>query len=160
MEAEAFTRSYKSLYRRIVYFAETLLNDREAAKDIVQDCFCKMYVREVGNEQSAKAFMFISVRNQCFNYLAHKKIEQDGADFIPAYEPVDPLSRMVRSELLNQLWVQINLLHPKKRDVTILTLGGASLDEISGTMRISKHTAKEHKRISLKKLREIFKNAR
>lgn len=70
----AFDALFRRHYGALVAFAAGLLNGRSGADDVVQDVLLELWRRrdhvEIGD--SARAYLFRSVRNRVFNELRHE----------------------------------------------------------------------------------------
>lgn len=62
---------FKTYYAQLCRFAKNLLRDGEQAEDMVQDVFMKVWNKrnEITITSSLKAYLFMAVRNHCFNAL-------------------------------------------------------------------------------------------
>ncbi len=60
-------------------FIERVMKDREDVTDLAQDVFLKVFERwkEFETEENAKAFLYISARNLCFDRLRRKQAEDN-----------------------------------------------------------------------------------
>ncbi|MFA9214755.1 MAG: RNA polymerase sigma factor [Candidatus Methylacidiphilales bacterium] len=70
-DKKAFETLFKSHYASLVKFARNILKSNEQAEDIVQDVFIKIWDKRATLEETSsfKAYLFMAVRNQCFNTL-------------------------------------------------------------------------------------------
>jgi RNA polymerase sigma-70 factor (ECF subfamily) len=71
--------AFKQLHAPLFFYALKFLDDDEAARDLVQDAFLKLLNN---NEQrnrieNLKSYLFKTVKNNCLNYLTHKKVENE-----------------------------------------------------------------------------------
>lgn len=73
----AFEELFKSNYSRLFYCAYDIVEDAEAAKDIVSDVFSEAwsYFQRM-KEEKMEAYLYRAVRNRGIDYLRHKAIEQ------------------------------------------------------------------------------------
>lgn len=76
--ADLFKSIYTRYYSKMCVYASTLLNDEDEAEEIVQRIIMKLWEQRdifqtIDNLQS---YLFRTVKNSCFNQLAHKKIEE------------------------------------------------------------------------------------
>jgi RNA polymerase sigma-70 factor (ECF subfamily) len=71
----AFDLVFNTYYKSIVIFAEKITGSHTEAEDLVIDVFVKLYERsqQFNTEQHIKAFLYISARNKCLNYLKEQK---------------------------------------------------------------------------------------
>lgn len=64
------------LYLRLVNYCVLFIKDKDLAKDLVQDCFVKLWERrdDIKEDSSIEGLIFIMLRNKCFNYLRNSKL--------------------------------------------------------------------------------------
>ena len=77
-DARAFKVVFDLFYTELRYFTEKVIGDAEEAQDITIETFTKLYKRceLFSTPQNIKAFLFITARNNCLDYLRHKKRQQ------------------------------------------------------------------------------------
>lgn len=70
-DPQTFDRLFNTFFPAIIYFAESIIHNREEAEDIVMETFRKLWQLQSNFEtvKKVKAFLYISVRNACFNHL-------------------------------------------------------------------------------------------
>ncbi|SHE58182.1 RNA polymerase sigma-70 factor, ECF subfamily [Fodinibius roseus] len=75
-EFEAF---FRLTYERLCSFAFGYVNSREEAEGIVQSTFLNVWEQKDlwDDFESAKAYMFKSVRNRALNYKKHERVKQE-----------------------------------------------------------------------------------
>ena len=78
-DERAFQGLFVDYYSVLVSFAMKYLDNQEAAEDIVQDVFVKIWeTREkLGGIDNLSAYLYQMVRFRSFNYLRAEKIRQD-----------------------------------------------------------------------------------
>lgn len=146
-------------YSRLCYYAFTIMQDKEAAKDIVQDVFfkCLKSLSDIDNEAAAKNLLYLSVRNACFNYLRHQGVkEQYAASMLeePAEIGEKGLDEIVKAEVIAEIRNAIEALPEGCKMVIKLSfLEGLKNEEIAENMGISINTVKSQKQRALKLLR-------
>lgn len=66
---------FNIFHKRLFVFACNLLADEQAAKDIVQDAFVKLWgkQKDLAGVNNIQAYLSIAVRNACFDYLKVQK---------------------------------------------------------------------------------------
>jgi len=150
---------FKALFVPLCFFAEGLLKDEEEAKDKVADCFWKFWqVREKFEHMSdIKAYLFKMVRNACFDYLRKNKTKDKYEDFI-LYEQrfseknIELLGH--ESELINQIYLEIEKLPPNCKEVFKLTyLEGLPIDEVAAMLNVTTSTVYNQRAKAIKALR-------
>jgi len=99
-DATAFELLFRTYHGRLCSFAYSYVKSDEAAKEIVQTLFQKMW--ESGGElqikTSVKAYLYQSVRNLSLDYLKHERIKQ-------SYEEEalrEPVSQRNLDEILHE----------------------------------------------------------
>lgn len=68
---KAYEALFRTYYAPLVRFATDILKDQDAAEDRVQEVFVKIWERrsQIRIEQSLKAYLYMAVKNHCFNML-------------------------------------------------------------------------------------------
>ncbi len=163
-KVSAFVHIYTMYYDSLLDYAFRLLRDREAARDVVQQVYYKIWE---GREAlsivfSVKTYLFKSVYNRSLNTLAHKKniqkYEQEhSADVY--YSTVIQLPEaevlLRRSDIEKAVWEVVATLPEKCREVfTLSKIDGLKNREIAEKLIISEKTVKRHISIALSRLRE------
>jgi RNA polymerase sigma-70 factor (ECF subfamily) len=75
-DAGQFESLFRSSYPPLVRYALTLVKDQDAAEEIVQDFFVKLWQEKekIKIENSLNGYLFKSVYNRCLHYIDHKKV--------------------------------------------------------------------------------------
>ncbi len=73
----AFERMFRAYRNDLVAFAESLLRSREAAQEVVQELFLRIWQQRELWELSGplNAYLFRATRNRAINHLRHERIE-------------------------------------------------------------------------------------
>ena len=71
----AFEELFHTYHAKLFSFARKLLRDDELAREAVLDVFLKFWNQreKITITKSVEAYLFVSTRNQCFNYLRSRK---------------------------------------------------------------------------------------
>jgi RNA polymerase sigma-70 factor (ECF subfamily) len=157
----AYTTVYNSCAPSIYYFAKKFVQNREVAEDITADAFIKLYrlhanFNSMGNIQ---AFLRITVRNACLNYLRDLKWkDQKKGDLLYLFAGNEERDRFpeeqYRAELLQRIYEEIEKLPKKCRQVFKLAyLEGLKNEEIARLLKINVQSVKNQKVRALKVLR-------
>ena len=162
-DPHAFTSFFHIHYRPLCYFAAQLVGNHQDAEDIVKDTYVKLWQKHTDFEtaQNIKAFLYISVRNACLNFLRHMQVKESSRKELMYLEENKGeelvLNQMIRAELMQEIYAEIEKLPEKRRQVFKMSyLDGLKNDEIATQMNISIHTVKEHKGKALQFLRMRF----
>jgi RNA polymerase sigma-70 factor (family 1) len=75
-EGNTFDFFFRQYYTALCYFANAIIHNEEEAKDIVQDCFVKLWDSSAFIEkvESVPSFLYTSVRNKCIDLLRKRKV--------------------------------------------------------------------------------------
>jgi len=150
-DPDALQTLLKHYYSALCLFAERLLGNCAAAEDIVGESFVKLWNKRSNfeNHQNLKAFMYITVRNACLNYLKQQKREslnQKQLAWFTGEKEEFVLNEMIRAEVLKEIMEEINNLPEQCRKVLKLAyLEGMKNQEIADLLNISIHTVKNQK---------------
>lgn len=91
MKTDHFEQLYRGNYARLYYYAFRFVADEEACRDIVNDVFEQAWKdREQLQEATAVACLYTRTRNRCIDYLRHRQVEQQYADFLRTLTSEDP----------------------------------------------------------------------
>ena len=154
-----FKDIFNKYYPALCIFAGRLINDKNAAEDLVQDVFVKVWKSDVEleNEKALQAYLYVSTKNTCFTYLK-KSTNLDFLDSnsnnLPAEK--DVLNEILRQETYRLLEESINKLGEQSQKVVRLTLSGYTNNEIAQELSISINTIKTLKLRAYKKIRNLF----
>jgi len=162
-DPHAFTYFFQLHYRPLCYFASQLVGSQPDAEDIVKDTYVKLWQKhtDFATPQNIKAFLYITTRNACLNFLRHLQVKESSRKELLYLEEEKGqelvINQMIRAELMQEIYTEIEKLPEKRRMVFKLAyLEGLKNDEIADQMRISIHTVKEHKGKALQFLRLRF----
>lgn len=150
-DPDALQTLLKHYYSPLCLFAERLLADSAAAEDIVGESFVKLWNKksDFENHQNLKAFMYITVRNACLNYLKQAKrdsLSKKQLAYLTGEKEEFVLNEMIRAEVLKEVMDEINNLPEQCRKVLKLGyLEGMKNQEIADLLNISIHTVKNQK---------------
>lgn len=161
-DARAFTTFFEMHYRPLCYFASQLVGV-EDAEDIVKDTYVKLWQKheDFATDKTIKAFLYITTKNACLNFIRHVKVRENSQKELVYLEEKKGdqlvLNRMIRAELMQAIYAEIEKLSEKRRMVFKMAyIEGLKNEEISRLLDISIHTVKEHKGKALQTLRIKF----
>jgi RNA polymerase sigma-70 factor (ECF subfamily) len=154
----AFTALYKLLYHPVFLFAKNLVPADEAA-DITADSFFKLWKRHehFNSFPDIRAFLYITARNACFDYLKHQKVKAEKQREIVALTEQDTQSVIraeIESELISIVRAEIENLAPREGKVfTLAYFDGYKNSEIAEMLQITDQTVRNVKTAALKKIK-------
>ncbi len=158
-DEHAFTTLYHRYEAHILQVASVYVKDRDAAREIVQDVFRKLWENrdKLSEVRDMRNYLFIIARNLIFNRF--KKAAHEMAvhkDLLYASETAgsDTDYRVRNRECEHLLHTAIDSLPPqRKRIYQLAREKGMSYEEIAHELRISRFTVKNHMSQALQSIR-------
>jgi RNA polymerase sigma-70 factor (family 1) len=160
-DARAFDQVFEHFYSGLLYFAVAIVSNKQEGEDIVMDTFRKFWQLRHNFETVAniKAFLYITTRNACFNYLKYaqrqtvnrKKFTDETTDEIDGAVEL----KMIEAETLQIIYNAVKQLPKKCRKVFELTyFEGLNNHEISKELGISISTITSQRSRAIHLLKE------
>lgn len=160
-EEQALAHFFKLHSKSLAYFAGRMLDDKTEADDIVSKCFLKLWQKheDFHSGQNIKAFLYISCRNACLDYLASLKVRtaaqqrymehlQHGGETL--------LYDVIQTEVLDLVNKGIEELPEKMKVIfKMLYVEGKTTAEISEELGLSIQTVRNQKTKAI----DIIKNS-
>ncbi len=161
-DLKAFEILFHRYYRHLCLFSAKILKDNDAAEEIVQDFFVKLWEKreQIDIRTSVNSYLFGSVKNLCINYINHNKIKQKYAKFIQDETAIKipDEDRFVEPDLTEKIAESINSLPEKRREIFRLSREeGMKYKEIAEKLHISVKTVEAQMGLAIKTLREKLK---
>lgn len=158
---EGDRRAYTEIYNRYsgALYAHALkrLNDREEAKDVIQELFTYLWLhrRKITIQTQLSGYLYKATRNRVINILAHREVANyyiDSLELLNNQGHTDDLVR--QNQLAELIEKEINFLPSKMREVFLLSRKRyLSHCEIAEELQISELTVKKQVANALKMLR-------
>jgi RNA polymerase sigma-70 factor (family 1) len=164
-ENHGFNAVYKCYYRELRYFIERIINNSIDAEDITVEVFTKLFKmhKQFNNQENIKAFLFITARNTCLNYLSseqrHKKRLKKYADLQSTHSFAIPDNDLLQQEMieayvLNSIYEEVERLPGECRRIfKMLYFDGLKPAEIAQELDLTPETIRSQKRRALQILR-------
>ncbi len=157
-DEQAFEELFHAFYPRLCAFAVTYVGSYDAARDVVQDVFLKIWKRRTRwrLHTSLKSYLYQAVRNQSLN---HRKSEQRRRDREQASRPggaaLAAEDEVLRKELGEAIWAAIDQLPPRRRRAFVLhRQHGLTYKEVAQVMGTQPKTVENQIGRALKFLRK------
>jgi len=82
---QAFKKLFFQYYPEFFSFAYSLLADKLSAANSATEAFFLLWKKReyFESEKDIKAFLYNTIRNNCFNYLIYKKAHPDTGAYLP-----------------------------------------------------------------------------
>jgi RNA polymerase sigma-70 factor (ECF subfamily) len=165
-DEKAFEELFHLCYNKLLLFAKAYVIHKEAAREIVQEAFIKMWENRsrLRPDFNPEAYLFTIVRNNSLNYLKHciveRKYSQSAHEQMEHYQlhyaalKNDTIEQLYFAEVKEILDRAINELPPRCKKVFELSRRyGMKNKEIAEKMNISVKTVENHMTEALKRLR-------
>lgn len=155
---------FRLYYRSLCTHAVRYVYAKEVAEDLVADVFFTFWnTRAFENiTQSYRAYLFRSVRNRAYNYLANELKHNDSLEHVDQtglLSGQEPETMMRFDELHHKVDVLVDSLPPQCRRVFILNrFEGRRAKEIADELHLSVRTVEVHIAKALSVLREGLRN--
>ncbi|OQP48061.1 hypothetical protein A4H97_29965 [Niastella yeongjuensis] len=164
---EAFNKIYYQFSHSLYYFAETLIKNREQSQEIVNDSFIKLHTRcsHFDTIPNIKAFLNLTVRNACFDWLKGKKVENkrfgrkvEIFDDIHAYDTYESELASIQSETIDRIFEEAKALPPVCRKIFRMHyIDGKKLTAIAKELGLKKGTIRTQLNVAVRKLKGSHK---
>ena len=117
-DMKAFERLFVSLYPGLCNIANHYLNNEMLSKDVAQDAFIKWWNKreDFRDFAAVKSFLYITIRNQCLNYIRDHRKEVDLAGRFSEETDADFDLMVIEEEAIEALYSAIDRLPAKSRD--------------------------------------------
>jgi RNA polymerase sigma-70 factor, ECF subfamily len=165
-----FENIFKSNYKNLCFYAESLVGEKAAAEEIVGDFFLKLWEnhKTIDIQITIKAYLFTSIYNSSLKYLEHLKVLRkyyEYASYIldnkDLWSPVSanyPLANLISQEIVGEIESAIQDLPEHCREIFQLSrFEELSYEEIAEKLDISINTVRTQMSRALQKLRISLK---
>jgi RNA polymerase sigma-70 factor (ECF subfamily) len=161
-ERGAFRLLFNAYYDPLLLYCHRILDDLEAAEDVVQECFISLWYSKRLEHFSGDLdrFIFRVVKNHSLAYLRDKQRENLRHDAYARDRAAFPASdEEAFSDRTETLYLTINKLPERCRKIFLMAcLDDRSYQEVADELDISVNTVKSQMKYALKFLRENLKN--
>src|SRR5688572_13732926 len=156
MDPQGFEELYRANYKLLRNAARQLTGDGDAAHDLVQEVFLKLWKKkhEMDAILNAQAYLYRAVVNASLNHLEQNKRRRTTDDLrLPSDMSSD--AGLDLKELQQRIQVAMDRLPPRCRAVFVLSrLEDKKNKEIASLLGLSLKTVENQMGIALKKMRE------
>ena len=162
-DEKTFHRIFEMFHSRLCFFAHEILGGNVDTEDIVQDAFVNLWQKRTDFDsiQSVKSFLYIVVKNKCFNITKHAKVVNKSADALSNDSTEEDLSiYFIEAEILDQLSLALKKLPAGCQNVLHLGFFEKMKNkDIANHLQVSVNTVKTQKKRALHLLRGLLKSA-
>ncbi len=159
-DENVFQALFIDYYPSLISFAIKYVDREEAAEDIVQDVFVKVWeTREkLRGVDNLSAYLYQMVRFRCFNYLRAEKIRHDATRSFTEEMDITEMNEFIKEETFRIVMHVIDELPPGSRNVFSRAIQGYSAKEIADELGITVETVKKQKQNARRILKERLGN--
>jgi len=148
------------MHQRIYFFCKNLVGADEAI-DITANCFSKLWLlhAQFNTKENIQAFLFITARNNCLNYLNHIKVRSQKEKEISELtnEEIFIRNAEIEADIITRLREEVEKLPDQhKRILKLSYYDGYANQEIATMLGMSEKTVRNLKSLALKSLKAIF----
>ncbi|SDK65262.1 RNA polymerase sigma-70 factor, ECF subfamily [Pedobacter sp. ok626] len=150
-DEKALAHFFKLHSKSLAYFTNRMVSDQAEADDIVSACFLKLWQKHENfkTAENIKAFLYISCRNACLDYLASLKVRTVAQEkYITHFETGEDtiLYDVIQTEVLDLVNKEIEELPDKMKVIfKMLYIDGKSTSEIAEELGLSIQTVRNQK---------------
>jgi RNA polymerase sigma-70 factor (family 1) len=157
-DKQTYQSLFNNLYPAMCLFSKKFLCESDEAEDIVQEVFIELWNQRQRFEsiEQIKAFLYLSVKNRCLNFLKHLRVREKFVNNMAAAEQFFE-EYVLETEVVQHIYNAINGLPAQRKKIIILSMGGLKNNEIATDMKVSINTVKLQKKIAYRQLREKLK---
>lgn len=161
----AFRELYHLFHKRLHYFAFALVKTKEAAEEIVEDVFIRLWnqrssITEINN---LKIYLYTATKNTALNYLSKKARESivepfDNIDIALQETGVSPEQIMITAETYQKIRQAVEALPPRcKMIFKLIREDGLRYKEVSEILNISINTIDAQMAIAVQRIADAVR---
>ncbi len=159
-DRESFHSLFSHYYPKTVVFLSSILkDDKDAAEDLAQDIFLKIWLSRSALSGIADfgAYLYVMTKNSALMYLRRKKHQTVSIDELDLLIDQAIEEQCTVKENLEYIQAVVSKMPPKRRKIYIMSREqGMSNDEIAKELNIKKKTVENHLNLALSEIRRIL----
>ncbi|WP_315819479.1 RNA polymerase sigma-70 factor [Paraflavitalea speifideaquila] len=161
----AFRELYHLFNKRLHYFALALVKTKEAAEEIVEDVFIRLWNQRatVTGINNLRIYLYTATKNTALNYLSRKAKESiiepfDNIDIALQETGVSPEQIMITAETYQKIRQAVEGLPPRcKMIFKLIREDGLRYKEVSEILNISINTIDAQMAIAIQRITEAVR---
>jgi RNA polymerase sigma-70 factor (family 1) len=157
---ESYDFIFRQYFPALCFFAGKIIKDENYAKDIVQDCFVKLWSRHTifTTQETIKSFLYTTVKNSCIDFLRKTKQIHNGQKevyYLSGSTDDNWLDQVTHAEMVNEIYLHILSLPTRMQEVfRKYYIEGKTCKEIAGDLHTTPSTVRQQKARALELLKE------
>ena len=164
-DEDAFKKIYYHFYKKLFQFSLALVKTREAAEEIAEDVFIKIWQQKtnLSTINNLRVYLYTATKNTSLNYLSKKAKENltepfDNIDIDLYKSAITPEELMITTEMYRRIQEQVEALPPRcKMIFKLIREDGLKYKEVSEILHISVNTIDAQIAIAIKKIATALK---
>ena len=161
---EKFLNIFTAYSNPLFYYVLKLTENEESAKDIVQECFVRVWenIEKIDTEDNVLPLLVTYIKNLMRDEFRKNKnykhlLSEIGEQAKDALTPPDAEHSLALKDRQRQLEYSLSLLSEKRKNIfRMVRLEGLSYKEVSESLDISIPDIKKQMRLSLQFLRKVM----
>ena len=145
---EFFEKIYNEIFPIVSKVSYHITNDQDAALDVCQEAFIKLYhrVENFPGVEDAKFWLIRVVKNLSFNYREHEKVKNRALDrfkHAPSYSDETGEKQLLKKEAVEKVNQALEQLPENlKAPLVLREYGGLNYKEIGDTLGLTESNVK------------------
>jgi len=159
---QAFAQVYHLFVRQLFYFIQGIVKNEAVAQCLTSETFMKAYQRAAGfpTLSALKSFLMTTGKNAALDFLRTEKGHASSHQeirYLSTEGEKDVEQQYIASQLLQQIYLEIENLPPQCREVIRLSLlEDKSIEEISAILHIAYKSVQNQKTKGMQLLRNAL----
>ncbi|OIR14169.1 ECF RNA polymerase sigma-E factor [mine drainage metagenome] len=161
----AFRQLYNSVSKQLIEFAYSMVKERDAAFDIVDDVFVRLWKNRLNvcTIINLKVYLYKAVKNTSLNYISKKARENINEPFdhidIQINNGINPENKMIMSEIYEKIDAAVNSLPPRCKIIfKLVREDGLKYKEVAEVLNISENTVDAQMVIAVHRISEAVRS--
>jgi RNA polymerase sigma-70 factor (family 1) len=161
-EEQAFDQLYRRFSSRLVLFSYKILDNRQDAEDVVQECFMRLWTQRktLASIDAVKSYLYTAVKNASLNFKRKKSTQAKREETLKQQKKGDELNAeqlIVMSETMQQIYDRIAELPARMQEVfKLYYIEGKSYKEIGQLLNTDPETVRNQRGKALRVIRNSF----
>lgn len=163
---EALKAIFAEYFPRLVFFSESLIHNREEARDIAQDTLMQLWRNREQvagwKEKQLAAYLFVIARHKSYSYLRHLQVKEAKQEQIAAQTQVEEAGADI-AMICQEVWAEVRreidrLPDPIAKVLNLTFIEGLTTKEISAELNMTDNLVRVRRSRGVERLRTFFNN--
>ena len=160
-DTKSFEKLFEKYYDKYFSFACALLHDTDAAEDVLQNVFLKIWLgrERLDENRSIENYLLVSVRNEIFDWLRLKynQVVVHEEDVEKEDVSADIEASLAWAETSDKMDAIIRKMPPQRQRIFLMSrYSNMSSKDIADSLDLSVRTVERHIYLALKDLKSII----